>query len=131
MDWIITTITNFWKGVLSFFSSLWSIISWWISIIQAIFYWLTSLLSKVWDLAIQIFDWWVFTNVGRAFEILSAYIWWPATAFLGVMLFLIIVRIAIAFVFKIFRLNIDYHTDRAKTDKINAEEYKKSHNLFS
>lgn len=131
LDWLINTITSIWKWIFSFFSSLSSIISWIISIVQAIFYWLTTLLSKVWNLFLQLIDWGVFVNIGRAFDTISSYIWWPATVFLASMLFLVIVRIVIAFVFKIFRLNIDYHTDRAKTEKYADEDFKRNHNLFN
>lgn len=131
MDRLTNAFTWFWKTVISFFDTLSSIISWWVAIVKALFFGLTSLLSKVWDLAVQILDWWVFVNVGRAFDTIASYIWWPATVFLASMLFLVIVRTVIAFVFKIFRLNIDYHTDRAKTEKYAVEDSKRNHNLFS
>lgn len=123
---LINTLSNFSNWVMNFFNSLSSIVSSIISIVQALFYWLITLLSAVWDLVIQIFEWSAFINITSTFGTISNYIWWPATVFIATIFFVIIVRIWIAFVFKIFRLNIDYHTKRSQTEKASIDDWRRS-----
>ena len=116
---------------MDFFNSLSSIISSIISVVQALWYWLTTLLSAVRELIVQLFEWYPFINTASAFGIISNYIGWTATVFFATILFVIIIRIWVSFVFRILKLNIDYHSSRANTEKYAAEDSKRNHNLFS
>lgn len=107
-SFFFSTIPETLSPIIKVFNYIWDIL-------KALWFWLTSLLSWVWDLAVEVLDGWVFLNVVRAFETISWYIWWPATIFLGTMLFVIVFRIFVAFVFKLFRLNIDYHEDKSRS----------------
>lgn len=111
---LITRIWNFFSAIINF---IWNVI--WI--FKALWYGLTSLLSGLWDLIVEIFNWDVFVNVNKAFISLSNYIWWAWTVFIATMLFLIIFRIWVAFVFKLLRLNIDYHSLQEKTKNQNRK----------
>lgn len=118
------TIANIWNTLSSFISSL-------VWIIQTIFYWLTSLLGAVWDLFYKmVIDVDPFVNVNRAFVYISNYIWWPATVFISTLLVVAILRIVIAFVFKILRLNIDYNTLQQKTRDANIEADRRKSAIF-
>lgn len=118
------TIANIRNTLSSFISSL-------VWIIQTIFYWLTSLLGAVWDLFYKmVVDVDPFVNVNRAFVYISNYIWWPATVFISTLLVIVMLRIWIAFVFKILRLNIDYNTLQQKTTDANIEANKRKNAIF-
>lgn len=109
--WIlINRIVSIWNGFVNVFSYI-------ITLFKTLFYWLTSLLSSLWNLISQVFQWEVLSTVSDTFIKLSEYIWTPATIFMASLLFIIFVRIVIAFVFKILRLNIDYYslTSRIRT----------------
>lgn len=112
---LINRITIFFNSVLEILSYIWQILS-------ALWYWLTSLLSWIWDLVLEVLRWWVFLNVASAFSTLASYIWWPAVVFLSTLMFIIIFRIFLAFVFKILRLNIDYHNTQSKTRSLSQHE---------
>lgn len=126
-----TTIWNwFWiliKTISNLFSSIVNLVSYLIWIIKALFYWLWSLLSWVRNLLVNVFDWWVFSSVWLAFNQLTTYIWVPAVVFMASLFLVIIVRIWIAFVFKLLRLNIDYHSLNNKTRTINQHDSLKDH----
>lgn len=130
---IVDAIVNLWITISNWFAnlirSIWDLFSWIISvvnyvidIISALFFGFGSLLSWIWDLIIEVFDWGVFVNVWRVFGILSEYIWWPATVFMATLLLIIVFRIFIAFIFKILRLNIDYHNTQSKTKTLSQHE---------
>lgn len=108
------------------FLDIWSFI---ISILWFIYYAWKTLIIWVAKLFYNILDWSVFYNVNRAFVYISQYIWAPATIFMASLLMIIIIRILIAFVFKIMRLNIDYNSFDKQTRKANnwsnASEYHK------
>lgn len=122
---IVKAISNFSSVVSGWFSSLITIFSnffnsvsqvlWYIlSIFRALWYALTSILSWLRSLIVEIFNSWVFVNVARAFNNLADYIGGPAVVFISSLLIIIIFRIWVAFVFKLFRLNIDYHSLNSK-----------------
>lgn len=120
------TIGN-WFGVLTrtiwnFFSTLLDILSFLDSLINTLVYWIGSLLSWVVRLVSQIFTNGVFSSVWQAFSQLSTYIWGPATVIMASLLLLAIVRIGIAFVFKLLRLNIDYHSLNNKSKTYNQHD---------
>jgi len=104
---LLTSITNFFSPIIQ---ALWYILS----ILKALWYGLTSLLSWLWNLIVEVFNSGVFVNVSNAFTFVSGYIWGPATVFIATMLFIVIFRIWIGFLFKIFRLNINYNSLRYK-----------------
>lgn len=91
----------FFNAVIDFFSSVWSIIN-------TLWYGAKTLFASVLDLVNQILTWELFDHLPGRFHDLSQFIGGPATIFLATLFFVILVRIWIAFVFKILRLNIDY-----------------------
>ena len=113
----------------NFFQPILDVLSYIGAIFKTIRYWITSLLSGLWDLIVDVIQWWVFYNVWNAFTQISSYIWWPATVFIASMLFIIMIRIFIAFIFKLFRLNIDYHSLNYKNkwwnENPNGYDYRK------
>lgn len=115
----MTAISNAIKSVWSFISQLYYVIRDWFNIVWDVFssiwsilstlwYWAITLFSNLLSLIKQVFEWYVFENLPNWFNQLSQFIGGPATVFVMTLLFIVIVRIWIAFVFKIFRLNIDY-----------------------
>jgi len=119
-DSFVDTVSVFFRKVLWFFDDIVSVLSYIWSILKAVWFWMLSLLSWVWDLLKDVFSWSVFYNVWDAFSTLSNYIWWTATVFLSTLILVIIFRIIIAFVFKFFRLNVDYshhNNQRSSFDK--------------
>ena len=78
------------------------------SILKTLWFWLTSLLTGVWDLISQLFAWQLFDYLWSWFVQLSQYIWTPAVIFISSLLLLVFLRIWIGFVFKLFRLNMNY-----------------------
>ena len=130
---LVDAVINIWITISNWFGqlirSIWDLFSWIVSffnyaldIISALFFGFGSLLSWIWDLIAKVFDWGVFVNVWRCFDILSDYIWWPATVFIATLLLVIVFRIFIAFIFKILRLNIDYHNTQSKTKTLSQHE---------
>lgn len=107
-----------------FFGAILNVVSYIFAILKAIWFWLVSLLSWVWDLIVEVFNWDVFVRVNSAFNQLWEYIWGPAVVFLSTLLFLIIFRIWVAFVFKILNRNIEYHTLQKNTQHWNVEDDK-------
>lgn len=114
MSAIVQAISDLWTNIIKFFNSIISVINYIYSMLKALWYWLTSLLTWTWQLIVQIFDWWVFNTVWTYFNYLASYIGYPAVIFISTLLFFIIFRIWVAFVFKIFRMNIDYHSLTSK-----------------
>lgn len=123
---LIDSIGNrFWlllNRFVSFFQSVIEIIWYWVSIFKTIFYWIGSLFGSVYDLFKEIISGSVIVNVWKAFGDLASYIWWPAVVFISSLLLVVIVRIVIAFVFKMLRLNIDYHTLNSKSKRWNQKD---------
>lgn len=111
VEWFNVFVSKF----ISFCNSVVSVLSYIWSLLKTLWFWLTSLLSWVWDLVVQLFNWTIFNYVGSAFSSISYYIWTPAVIFMSSLFLVIILRIAIAFVFKILRLNIDYHNTYENT----------------
>lgn len=117
--WVVDAIQNFTSSVwnlfwsfisriTSFFQSVLDVLTYIGWIFKALWFWLTSLLSWIWDLIQQVFNWSVFHNVANGLIYVSDYIWAPATIFIASLLLIVIFRIIIAFVFKIFRMRMDY-----------------------
>lgn len=122
--WI--TISNwFWvliRKIWEIFSGLLEILSFLGSLIETLVYWIGSLLSWVVRLVNQIFTNGVFSSVWQAFWQIADYIWGPATVIMASLFLLAIVRIGIAFVFKLLRLNIDYHALNSKSKTYNQHD---------
>lgn len=94
-------VINFFSSILNFFTWLWSILS-------TLWFGAKTLFSKVIELVNEIFNWWLFDYVLWRFNELVLFIGRPAVLFISTLFFVVLVRIGIAFVFKMFRLNIDY-----------------------
>lgn len=125
-DWssvLTTRITTIWNSILN-------VLSYVVRIFQAIRYALTSLLTSAKELLSQVIEWDVFFQVWSALSKLTDYLWWPAVVFLATMLLLALFRIAIAFVFKILKLNLDYHStwekQRSENKRVSVSEAYKS-----
>lgn len=127
---VVDSIMNFWTTISKWFSSFFqllksifqgfvSVINYIIEIFKSIWYWLTSLIDWVKDLISEVFTWGVFDNVSNAFVYLTDYIWVPAVIFICTLFTVILFRIIVAFVFKLFRLNIDYHSLQSKNRTLN------------
>lgn len=140
MDALVNNIKSFWtlivhsfENFLYFMQQLWNafleIWSFIVSIFWFIYYAWKTLIVWIAKLIWSVVDWWVFVNVNRAFDVISDFIGGPATIFIAALFLIIIIRILIAFVFKMMRLNIDYNTFDKNTRKANAwdnsSEYRK------
>lgn len=109
---LIQSIQSIWTSVVQVFSYIWSIL-------KALWLWLTSLISPLWELIDGVLSNGALSSLAQTIDYISAYIWGPATVFIMTLFILILVRIVVAFVFKIFRLNIDYNTLQNKTRTMN------------
>lgn len=92
----------------SFFNVITSVLSYVWSILKTLWFWLTSLLTWLWDLINQILSWSIFDYVWSGFVELSKFIWTPAVVFIASLFLIILLRVWMAFVFKILRLNVNY-----------------------
>lgn len=111
---IVNVFTRFFTMCKTFFQSLIDFFNMTWSIIKTLFFWAKTLLIWVWNLIIEIFDWSLFQYLANWFDDLSYYVWFTGATFISSILFVIIVRIIIWFVFKMFRLNVDYKTMKTK-----------------
>ena len=93
---------TFFQSIIDFFNNIWNILEW-------LRFWLKTLLSGLRTFIQQVFEWQLFSYLYSWFNDLVGRAWY-AGAFIAWFLFLVFVRIAIAFVFKLFRLNVDYRT---------------------
>ena len=100
---------------------IWSFV---LSILQSIRYWLSTLTSSLWQIIDETIGNGALVSTVRTLDSLWDYIWWPAVVFLFSIILLVIGRIIIAFVFKVLRLNLDYHSMSSKTKRWNQEDTK-------
>lgn len=130
MDWL-EKITNFLHSISDFFIAFYDSvvdIFWYIlSILWFIWYWWKTLIVWVYKLLLSIFDSWTFVNVSLAFHDLGDYIGGPAVVFIGALFFIILVRIIVAFIFKLLRLNVDYHSLSDKSRWWNKRDFFSKH----
>lgn len=130
MEWILNWIKSIFQSIMWFFENfiylmqqIWNwfldIGSFIISILWFLYYSWKTLINWLWRLIFNVFDWWVFVNVNSAFMDISNYIGGPATVFLASLLLIAIIRVLIAFIFKLMRLNIDYNTMDKNTRSAN------------
>lgn len=123
VKWISTSFTNWLTDLATFFDNIAtmfrSVFSFILSIFGFLYYAWKTLIIWVWRLFKWVINSWVFVNVSQAFLDLSEYLWIGAY-FIYALLFVIIIRILIAFVFKILRLNIDYNALDKNTRKANS-----------
>lgn len=118
---ILQSISDFF---IAFYDAVIDLCSYILSILWFIRYWWKTLLVWIFKLIVSVLDWWVFVNVARALHDLSEYIGGPAVIFIASLLFIAVIRILVAFVFKLLRLNIDYKpkwnekTRKSDIDKI-------------
>lgn len=111
---ITTNIVKFFAMCRTFFQSILDVL-WTIrSIIETLWFWLKTLTIASWDLIVWVFDWSLFEYLFNWFNSLTGFIglWW--TLFVVSLLSVVIIRIVIWFVFKMFRLNVDYKTMKTK-----------------
>lgn len=110
----MNALVQWFNSFVNFFVKLWNniidVLNYIYSIIKTLWYWLTSLLTWIWDLISDVFNWTLFGYVSDWLVDLSFFIWSPATVFIASVMLLVILRIWISFVFKIFRLNVNYTT---------------------
>lgn len=126
-DDIVNSISNLTLKITNFFEPIINVVWYIISIVKTLFFWLTSLLSSSFELFKEVFEWEAITTVARYFGVIWEYIGGPATVFLASLMLLIILRIWIAFVFKLFRLNIDYNSFDKNSRKANAWDNASEH----
>lgn len=110
-------ISYFWKlytAVIWFFNLIWSFFTSIFSILQSLWYGATTLFSWIWEVVNQVFDSPVFDYIWTIWNYLVNFLWYPTVLFLCTMFIIILVRIWIAFVFKVLRLNVDYHNTYQK-----------------
>lgn len=95
-----TMCQNFFQSIIDFFNSVWSIIS-------TLRFWLKSLFSWLRSFIDQVLSGQLFSFLWDWFSSLTGWLGFGAT-FISWFLLLVFLRIIIAFVFKIFRFNVDY-----------------------
>lgn len=123
MQNLINSIWNWFQFIVDLITALF-----WI--IKALFLWLYTLLNSLWSIIENVITSTVFYNIHNALWYISNFIWWPATVILSSLLVISMIRIWIAFVFKILRLNIDYNTLQQKTNDANVESNKRESAIF-
>lgn len=112
---VVTNIfTRFFTLCKDFFQATVDVFSGISSIISTLRFWLKTLLSWVWSLIQEVFNWSLFDYLAQGFYQLSWYVWFWGAVFISSILFVVLVRIVIAWVFKMFRLNQDYNTMKTK-----------------
>lgn len=114
-NWItdfFAVIVDIWKNIISILSSLWYAVS-------TLFTWLR-------DIAKEVVSNGALVQVSSAFGQLSEYIGAIPAMLLASLLMIAMVRVIIAFVLKLFRLNIDYHVGKANTTKWSMKDNWKS-----
>lgn len=102
-NWVIRSL----KALVSFFDTTWSVI-------KTLWYWIKTLLSWTWSLIEWIFNWSLFEYLATWFNDLQLYVGFAGATFIASILFVIMVRICIWFVFRMFKLNVDYKTMKTK-----------------
>ena len=107
-DWISNWLSLFFHKITIFFDSIINFFSYLVDIILALFYGAKTLFSWIMHLFNQILDWELFSTTIRFFNYISVFIWWPGALFLLWLFWVILVRIWIAFCFKLMRLNVDW-----------------------
>lgn len=100
------------------------------SILKTIWYWLTTLVSGLSNVFNEVLWNGALTTLYDTLNWIASYIWGPAMVIICSLFLIIVGRIIIAFVFKIFRLNIDYHALNSKNRRWNQEDSKINSNLF-
>lgn len=119
LDWIVMLIdtisswfSQFFFQITKFFNWVLSVLSYIWSILEALWYWLVTLVSWTYDMIVDLFDTNLFTITADAFNYVSWYIWNWWTWFVATLMFMAILRIWFAFLFKHFRMNIDYKKNK-------------------
>lgn len=108
MSSLVEWFNLFVSKIIWFFNSIITVINYVFSILRTLWYWLTSLLSWIWSLIVDVFNWTVFDLISDWFIQLSLYIWVPWIVFISSLFLIVLLRVVISFIFKFFRLNIDY-----------------------
>lgn len=128
---LINVITGIWNFFADLSNWILDFLGFLVSIVWFIWYGWKTLILWVYRLFVYILNSEVFLTVSQMFLNLSDYVGLWAY-FIYALLFVIIVRIIIAFVFKLMRLNIDYNALDKNTRKANhwenSSEYHKNVN---
>lgn len=118
---ILQSIWDFWEWISNAIVS----IAWFlVSILWFLRYSWKTLLVWIYKLFLWVLNSWVFVNVSQAFLDLSDYIWIWAY-FIYALLFVAIIRILIAFVFKILRRDADYKVRQTNRSKWREQTWEK------
>lgn len=62
--------------------------------------------------------------ITSALSKIAIFLGWPTVILFASLLVIVIIRICISFVFKLLRLNIDYHSLQSKTKWLNIRNWK-------
>lgn len=126
MEKIASILQSLWDFFVSASNIISDVASFLISILGFLWYAWKTLIVWVYKLFVRIADSGVFRSTSTAILNLSDYIWFGAY-FIYALLFVIIIRIVIAFVFKLLRLNIDYNALDKNTRIANAWDRASEH----
>jgi len=122
---MLEAIKQIWFTLIDFFGWVYDFLvllsSYIVSIAWFLFYSWKSLIVWVFKVFYNLIDWDVLVNVIASFYKLADYIGGPWALLLFCLFFIVIVRILIAFIFKILRLNLDYHVRTTKWNRKNRE----------
>lgn len=110
--------------------------------VSTFFWYIISIVKTLWYGLVSMTSWivWLVDDVIWNGAILSLYdtlnnlanlIWGPTFVFIASMFLIIISRIIIAFIFKLFRLNIDYHALNSKSKTWNQHDSLQKYNWDS
>lgn len=101
-----------------------------LSILKTLWYWLTSITSSLRSVFNDVIDngaiLWLYNTLNDIASLIGG----PTFVIIASMFLIIITRILIAFVFKLFRLNIDYHALNEKNTKYNLKDSASRKTLF-
>ena len=120
MFWnLIQSINSIWSSIINVLSYIWSIL-------KALWLWLTSLLTPIWELISSVLWNGAISSLAQSIDSIASYIWWPAVVFIMTLFMVILVRIVVAFVFKILRLNFDYEVRKTNWAKGREQTWEKN-----
>lgn len=130
MEKLIAIFNGVYDFLIDFWETCVNVLSYIVSWLWFIRYGWKTLIIWTFKLVAQVVSWSVFLNVNNAFIYISHYIWLVPTVFLSAWMLLAIIRILVAFIFKILRKNLDYNTLQANTTKVNLDKSKTRFSLF-
>lgn len=135
---LINTLSRWLSPISYFLESIWDLLSdissYIDSILSSIWFWLTTLITSIWKLFNEtIWNGGLSSALGVINDLWD-YIGGPWVVFLCSILLIIFWRIIIAFVFKVFRLSLDYNTSATqwKESRLSAKnkDFQEKHREF-